>query len=189
MLPPPLLFRYAAVEMREYYMQFAAQVGSRPAAWIVQSTDLDLETALGLLGTGQFAGIVAEGAAVQRLAADHVCLAGDEAGVCEMRRAGARGLLSAMACAIPELMVALVDACRRGECERAGRLDALAREFDLRSREFAPLVAIKAAVGLRGISTGDLPVPVAPERAKRLDEFCEWFRGWLPAMTRMSANA
>src|SRR5437016_5077957 len=91
LLPPPLLFRYAAAEMREYYTRFAAQVGSRPAVWIVQSTDLDLETALGLLGTGQFAGIVAEGAAVQRLAADHACLAGDEAGVCEMRLTGARG--------------------------------------------------------------------------------------------------
>lgn len=190
LLPPPLLFRYAAADIQEYYTQFAAQVGSGTALWIVSAPGLDEETSRGLLGTGLFAGIVAEGAAVQRFAnAEHACLAGDEMGVGEMRRAGARGLLSSVACAIPELMVALVDASRRGEVAREDRLDALAREFDIRSREFAPPVAIKVAAGVRGITTGPLAVPVAPDRLKRLDEFREWFRGWLPAMTKMSANA
>jgi hypothetical protein len=32
-------------------------------------------------------------------------------------------------------------------------------------------------------------MPVAPERSGLMDEFSEWFRGWLPAMKKMTGHA
>jgi dihydrodipicolinate synthase/N-acetylneuraminate lyase len=155
-LPPPLLLTYPREELREYYLQFAAQVGRRSAVWIDAPADFAAE----LVAANDFGGVV-----------------------------GVDLRLSSDACAIPELFVALDCARRTGAVARAAALEALVGEFQSWSGRFAPLVAAKVATGLRGISMGALPVPVAPERLRALDEFREWFAGWLPAMKKMAANA
>jgi dihydrodipicolinate synthase/N-acetylneuraminate lyase len=158
-LPPPLLFRYPQPELREYYLQFAIQVGRGASVWIDDPAGSMPETAAGLLATGQFAGIVGQGMT-----------------------------LSAEACAIPELIVAQDCAVRTANQERAGALAALVREFQAWADRFGPLVAAKVATGLRGIPMGALAVPVAEERKIELEEFQEWFRGWLPGILKMAAS-
>ena len=102
---------------------------------------------------------------------------------------GARMTLSAEACAIPELLVALDCARRTGDSTREERLAALASQFSGWAARFAPLVAVKIAAELRGIQVGSLPVPVAPHRARLVDEFREWFRAWLPESTKAATHA
>jgi dihydrodipicolinate synthase/N-acetylneuraminate lyase len=154
-LPPPLLFAYAEEDLREYYLQFAGQLGRDAEVWIDGAPG-----AKELMATGHFAGIVGEGLS-----------------------------LSAEACAIPELLVALECARRTGDAARHDRLAALAGEFRDWAGGFAPLVAVKVATGLRGIAMGALPVPIAPERAPLLEEFRAWFRAWLPQARKASEHA
>lgn len=158
-LPPPLLFAYPKEELREYYLQFAGQVGRKTEIWIdgVAGSALDSDD---LLASGLFAGVTGQGMT-----------------------------LSAEACAIPELLVELDCSRRTGDTAKEQRLAPLADEFRNWTERFAPLVAIKVATGLRGIPMGSLPVPVAPERSGLMDEFSEWFRGWLPAVKKMAGHA
>ena len=79
--------------------------------------------------------------------------------------AGVADFVSDVACAIPELV--------------AAGLDGKIAEFEAWVREFPSPVAIKTAVNVRGIATGPLPVPLTAAKQKRLEEFREWFKGWL----------
>jgi dihydrodipicolinate synthase/N-acetylneuraminate lyase len=90
---------------------------------------------------------------------------------------------------VPELMLALDRALASGDQPAAARLDELLQEFLAWVDRFPQPAALKAAVGLRGLKTGPLPVPLPPEKQKRLDEFREWFRGWLPAMKKSSLTS
>jgi len=155
LLPPPLLFRYPAPELIEYYLQFAGQVGRGAEVWIDGATP-----AAELMATGQFAGITGEGIT-----------------------------LSAEACAIPEVLVPLDCARRTGNTAEEDRLARLEAEFRAWSERFAPLVAVKVATEVRGIPMGTLPVPVAPERLRLLQEFRDWFAGWLPAVRKVAGHA
>jgi dihydrodipicolinate synthase/N-acetylneuraminate lyase len=154
-LPPPLLFDYPVQDLREYYLQFAGQLGRGAEIWIDRAPGAEA-----LMATGHFAGIT-----------------------------GAGLTLSADACAIPELLVALDCARQVGDMERHQRLARLAAEFRDWAGRFAPLVAIKVATGVRGIAMGSLPVPMAPERAAKLEEFRNWFRAWLPQTMETASHA
>ena len=63
------------------------------------------------------------------------------------------------------------------------------KEFHGWMAQFAQPVILKVAAELRGIKVGPLPVPVSAERERVLDEFRQWFRSWLPAVKKLSANA
>lgn len=153
-LPPPLLFDYPPEEVREFYLQFAAQMGRGTEIWIDRAPSPDQLTA-----TGHFAGVVGDGL-----------------------------ILSAEACAIPELTRAL-DCARRTANGRSEELGRLALEFQAWADRLPPLVAVRSAITLRGIAMGSLPIPLSPQRQPELEEFREWFRRWLPVMNKTAANA
>jgi len=90
---------------------------------------------------------------------------------------------------VPELMMALDRAVVSGDRTAAVHLDELLQEFLAWIDLFPQPVAIKVAVDLRGLKTGPLPVPLPPEKQKKLDEFREWFRGWLPVMKESSVRS
>jgi dihydrodipicolinate synthase/N-acetylneuraminate lyase len=159
LLPPPLLFQYRQAELREYYLHFAAQLGRSAPIWIDDPAATITGITPILLATGQFAGVVRQ----------------------DM-------MLSAEACAIPELFVAYDCALRTGDHERAAHLAALVSEFQAWVDRFAPLIVVKAAMGLRGIAMGSLAVPIAEEWKIVLGEFEEWFRAWLPGIRKTAAN-
>ena len=154
-LPPPLLFAYPPADLREYYLQFAGQLGRGAEIWVDGAPGAEE-----IMASGHFAGVV-----------------------------GAGLTLCAEACAIPELLVALDCARRTGDSARHERLALLANEFRERANQFAPLVAIKVATGVRGIAMGSLPVPVAPEAAPLVDEFRDWFRTWYPKARKATDHA
>ena len=45
-------------------------------------------------------------------------------------------------------------------------------------------VGIKAALKHRNLKTGALAVPLGERGERKLAEFGEWFRGWLPEVLR-----
>jgi dihydrodipicolinate synthase/N-acetylneuraminate lyase len=87
--------------------------------------------------------------------------------------AGADGVISGCASAIPELVVAI------------GKSPALNRhleEFVTWVERFPAPVVIKRAVQLRGQKSGEFAVPFDGKRSAELDEFSKWFTAWWPAV-------
>jgi dihydrodipicolinate synthase/N-acetylneuraminate lyase len=106
-------------------------------------------------------------------------LIGHDAIFARARRAGADGVVSGVACAMPELLLSLDRAIAQNDEAETQRLDARLHQFLERIELFPTPVAIKAALAVRGFKTGPPPVPLAPETQTALEEFRAWFKTWL----------
>jgi 4-hydroxy-tetrahydrodipicolinate synthase len=190
LLMPPYFFRYRQPEIREFYLRFAEMSRGAPVYLYnipAFSSGISSETAVELLSTGRFAGIKDSSGdwdnfqALSRSKQEHpyTLLVGHDAIFARARRAGADGVVSGVACAMPELLLALDRAIAQHDETEAERLDARLHEFLERIECFPAPVGIKAALAVRGIKTGPPPVPLAPETQAALDEFRDWFRAWL----------
>jgi 4-hydroxy-tetrahydrodipicolinate synthase len=190
LLMPPFFFRYRQPEIREFYLRFAEMSHGAPVYLYnipAFTSEIATETAVQLLSTGRFAGIKDSSGgwdnfqALSRYKQEHpyTLLVGHDAIFARARAAGADGVVSGVACAMPELLLALDRAIAQHDGAEAERLDARLHEFLERIERFPTPVAIKSALAARGIKTGPPPVPLAPETQAALDEFREWFRAWV----------
>jgi 4-hydroxy-tetrahydrodipicolinate synthase len=189
LLMPPYFFRYRQTEIREFYLRFA-EVSHGAPVYLYNipafTSEIATGTAVQLLATGRFAGIKDssggwdnfEALSRYKQAHPYTLLVGHDAIFARARRAGADGVVSGVACAMPELLLALDRAIARHDEAEAERLDARLHEFLDRIERFPTPVAIKAALTARGVKTGPPPVPLAPETQTALDDFREWFRAW-----------
>jgi dihydrodipicolinate synthase/N-acetylneuraminate lyase len=189
-LPPPHFFPYPQEEVREFYLQFAGQMGRGIPTYLANTpavtTAIASETARDLLATGHFAGIEDPTANAATFAVFPVAyLSGDDANLSQSRRGGAHGALSSAACAIPEVVVGLDGALRNGHPEQAARLESMLQEFLVWAAQFPFPMVVKVAAGLRGVKLGNQSVPLSPGRQRQLDAFREWFQGWLPTLKRL----
>lgn len=190
LLPPPLFYRYDADDIREFYLQFARQLGGGIA--ILLAGAIDPETAGDLLATGSFAGIQTDSASLEwfeRLhhEGDGVALLSGYDPLFGQARCAGLGVLSAAACAAPELAMALNHAIVEHDAPRIARLEAMHLELVEWLGRFPVPVGLKAAVSVRGVQAGASPAPLPPAKQRSLDEFREWFRDWLPATRRLAA--
>jgi len=193
---PPYFFRYSQAEIREFYRQFAAAVGVPERIFLYNvpffTNPIAVETAKELLSSGQCGGIkdssgdftyFEELLALSRNKS--FCLfIGNDRIYTRARRAGAHGVVSGVACCVPELLVALERAIRNNLEVEIDRLERILQEFIGWHDRFPTPVAIKTAMELRGLSTGPLATPLSPETVKRLQEFSEWFNAWLPEVQK-----
>jgi 4-hydroxy-tetrahydrodipicolinate synthase len=191
LLMPPFFFRYGQPEIREFYLRFRAEMSHGAPVYLYNipafTSEISSETAAQLLSTGRFAGIKDSSGgwdnfqALSQSKQEHpfTLLVGHDAIFARARMAGADGVVSGVACAMPELLLALDRAIARHDEAQIERLDARLHEFLARIERFPTPVAIKAALAARGIQTGPPPVPLAGETQAALDEFREWFRVWL----------
>ncbi len=191
LLMPPYFFRYRQPEIREFYLRFAAEMSHGAPIYLYNipqfTSGIARETVVELLATGRFAGIKDSSgdweffAALNRYRQEHpyTLLVGHDAVFAPARNAGADGVVSGVACAVPELLLALDRAIQQHAEAEAARLDARLHEFLDRLDRFPTPVAIKAALGVRGLKTGPPPVPLARETQAALDEFKDWFKAWL----------
>ena len=186
-LPPPHFYLYQQPELTEFYLQFARQLAGGIPVYLantpVFTSVLERHTICELLSSGQFAGLedpLAGSGAYHGLPV--AMLSNDDSRLAEARRAGSHGAVSVAACAVPELVVALDSALRQGDQTRAGRCDALLQQFVAWDTQFPFPVMAKAAAQLRGVKLGMQPVPLSAGRQRALDDFREWFKGWLPCL-------
>jgi 4-hydroxy-tetrahydrodipicolinate synthase len=192
LLPPPLHYRYDQDDICEFYTQFASQLGSGPP--IVISGEIGHVAACRLLDSGRFAGIEDGSGSVESLERLSACaggrpvVAGDDRLMVRARSAGL-GVLSAAACAAPELTMALNSAICAGDAARTGELEATFQELVAWLARFPVPAGVKTAVAARGIPTGPLPVPLSPAKAQCLEQFREWFKDWLPSSRKLASHA
>jgi 4-hydroxy-tetrahydrodipicolinate synthase len=189
LLMPPHFFPYPQEDVREFFLRFAERFKDAAPVWLENAprftSPIATATAIDLLNTGQFAGIVEGGDGLEHLAEARRAvpfglLAGNDGLAARGRRAGADGVLSAAASAIPELVVA---------AQRSPELDQLLQEFVCRTLELAPPVAVRRAATLRGVKAGGPATPSGPEGARKLAQFDEWFRGWWPSIQKEISHA
>jgi 4-hydroxy-tetrahydrodipicolinate synthase len=189
-LPPPYFFRYDQDDLRTYFRQFAAELGTDPPILIYRGEGLAVETAIELWETGKFGGVIdpaGDLAALDRMRVAGVpVLPADDA---IAARAGRCGMVSNVACAAPELVAALHRALRSGAEAVVAELDRALQEYVRWSARFPEPTAVRLATGLRGLKTGSLAMPLSPEKQKDLDSFRDWFQRWLPAVRKVAGNA
>jgi 4-hydroxy-tetrahydrodipicolinate synthase len=196
LLMPPYFFRYSQDEIYEFYLQFAAAMAGAARVFLYNipafTNEIAIETATALLGTGLFAGIKDSGGQYgyfERLLAvskqtPFTLMVGNDRIYSRARRTGAHGIVSGVACAAPELLVALEEAIAKDLTAKVERLDGLLHEFIDWHDRFPTPVVIKTAASERGLKIGPLASPLSLASQRRLDEFREWFRAWLLLVQR-----
>ena len=197
---PPIFFRYEQAEVREYYLQLAAQIGSGASLYLYNipffTTELAVETAVELLDTGLFAGIKDSSGSYeyferlkqQRERKPFTLLIGNDKVFTRARSAGADGVVSGCASAIPEVLLGLDGAIQSSDAVAVDRRQALLAEFIDWIERFPTPLGVRVAAEARGVKTGPPAVPLGPDKRKLLDEFREWFKGWLPGALREVGN-
>jgi dihydrodipicolinate synthase/N-acetylneuraminate lyase len=196
LLMPPYFFPYPQAEIEAFYREFAREAASVVPVMLYNipgfTSGIDIETVRRLLDTGRFAGIKdsrGDWAYFEELLAlkrerNFVLFVGNDRLAARAIAAGADGALSGCACAIPELLVALVNAAKAGDPERIESLNALLIEFIDRIERFPAPMGIKRAVAIRGQKSGDISVPLADETSQALSGFSAWFRDWWQEVQR-----
>lgn len=190
MLLPPYFFRYGQPEVEQFYRDFAREASDAVPILLynipVFTTGIEIETARRLFETGRFAGIkdssgdwpYFEKLLELRSELPFALFGGPELLVGRALHAGADGIISGCACAIPELVVAINRAIKAGDNTLADDLDSRLIDFATRAGKFPWPVAVRRAVELRGQKSGPLAVPLSPASQQALDDFADWFRVW-----------
>ena len=199
LLMPPFYFRYDQDAICGFFLKFAEELDHAVPIYLynipVFTNEIGIPTALQLLSTGLFAGIKDSSgswdyfAALQASRAQCVqhpfaLFVGHDGLYSKARGCGADGVISGVACALPELMAALEKAIPSGDSSRLAGLESRLSEFMNWIAHFPAPVGIKEAARLRKLKVGALAVPLGQDGCRKLAEFGEWFRAWLPEVLR-----
>jgi len=191
LLMPPPFFPYPQPEVEAFCREFAAEIGPGLPILLYNipqfTSAIEPETARRLLDTGRFAGIKDSSGDweyfTQLLALRNerpfALFAGNDRIALRAIQAGADGVLSGCAAAIPEVLARLYKAAKSGDLTTAEHHKARLDEFIEWIERFPPPVGIKRAVELRGQKGGELACPLSPESAALLEQFSTWFKTWL----------
>ena len=196
LLMPPYYFRQDQESILSFYRAFAAALGDALPIYLYNipacTSQIAEATVVELLGSGLFAGIKDSSGDLDyfrslsqlALRTPFTLFCGQERIYVEAKRLGANGAIFGTASAVPELLVALDAAICAGAHERTERLAARVIEFVDWIEEFPMTVGIKEAARQRKVKTGALAVPLGERGERKLAEFGEWFRAWLPVVLR-----
>jgi dihydrodipicolinate synthase/N-acetylneuraminate lyase len=194
LLMPPYFYRYQDEQIFEFYRQFAESIAGRMPIYLynipVFTNAISAPLAERLLSTGEFAGIKDSSGdwdLFESLQALHGkqpfrLMIGSDPLYFRAQPLGADGMVSGVAAAVPELVVALNRALQANDMERAGKFNALLAEFIGWIDQFPGTVGIKRAAVARGWKLGHSAIPFDERTAAKLDEFERWFLDWLPAV-------
>jgi 4-hydroxy-tetrahydrodipicolinate synthase len=201
LLMPPWFYPCSQLEIEEFYTRFAAET-SDVIPILLHNTPhftskLEFETVRKLMDTGRFAGMKdssGDCSFFERLVSlkrerPFALFNGSDRMTAQALRAGADGIISGSACAIPELMVGLGRSIASGDENQARALNDQLAEFVQWIERFPFPVGIKRAVELRGQKSAAPLTPLAPGTRQALEEFSAWFRTWLPQMRKAAAHA
>jgi dihydrodipicolinate synthase/N-acetylneuraminate lyase len=194
LLMPPYFFPYKDEEVEAYFVQFAESLRD-PAPLLLYNipfftTPLNVEIAARLLTRGLYAGIKDSSGKTEYLGAllktglDRTFLVGNDRVFVEMRQAGAHGVISGVASAMPELMTAIDRAILAGNHAATVSLRVRLDEFIAAIDPFPTPLGVREGAALRGVRTGPPMLPLGAATCAKLEQFRGWFREWLPQVER-----
>lgn len=194
LLQPPSYFRYAAPEIRQYFVDMIEEFEGRIPILLYNlpffNNAIPAEVACELLGSGQAAGIKDSSGDLAyfgellrvRQSVEFPLIVGNDNVFVEARRRGADGVISGCAAAVPELLVNLDHAIVEGNELKVAELSLLLDEFIQHIERFPGPLGIRECLSTRGLKMGARAIPFAKETERKAAELREWFQGWLPGM-------
>jgi dihydrodipicolinate synthase/N-acetylneuraminate lyase len=201
LLLPPYFYRYGDREIEEFYMRFVDDLGRRVPMYLYNlplfTNGICAGLAERLLRTGRFSGIkdssgdsdLFERLLRLRSERSFQLLAGNERIYLQVQQQGANGVVSGVAAALPELIVAIDRAVRQNNEERARLLNEQLQRFLDYVDRFPGSVGIKQAAVARGWNLEHVAVPLGPASTAELETFRSWLREWIPSILKECARA
>jgi dihydrodipicolinate synthase/N-acetylneuraminate lyase len=190
LLMPPIYFRYDQETVWQYFLDFLNALHGILPAYLYNipafSTGITVETVASLIAAG-YRGIKdSSGDSEYFTCLIEACgttgaslLTGSERLYGRFQGAGASGVISGVASAVPELVVGYAKALRGGDEDLISRLCARVEEFVAWCEEFPAPMIVREAANLRGLRAGAAAAPLGPGLQSRLEEFRGWFPEWL----------
>jgi len=194
LLMPPYFYRYSPEQIAAFYSGFVRALAGSIPVFLYNLPDftnrLSAELAVSLLDSGEFAGIkdssgdwkLFQSLRALRERRQFHLFAGNESIYLRARLAGADGIVSGIAAAFPELIVALDRAITSSQLERAQRLDHRLQEFLTWVNKFPAPAAIRQAAIARDWPLQHFALPFDEDTAADLIAFQQWFRTWVSAV-------
>jgi dihydrodipicolinate synthase/N-acetylneuraminate lyase len=195
LLMPPYYFRYTGGQIAEFYRQFVKEVDGKTRIYlynIPQFTNaIPAEVMEELLGSGAFAGIKDSSGdwelfeMLLALREKHAfqLIVGNDVIYRRARAAGANGIVSGVAAALPELLVAMDKAMVKKDEARADELDVRLHEFLRWLDQFPAPIGVKLTACARGWKFAHTAVPYDEATLKAKEEFETWLKEWMPRVT------
>lgn len=189
---PPHFFTYTQEQILDFYRLLAEEAELQIPLMLYNipqfTTKISLETASDLLRNGVVQGIkdssgdTANFEGLQALRQQHsfALMLGNDALVVPARSKGCDGIISGVASAIPELLIALDRAVISGIPELITRLEARLRQFIRWCDTMPTPMAVKEATALRGLKLGPHSLSCDGDMQRDVDAFRAWFKDWLP---------
>jgi dihydrodipicolinate synthase/N-acetylneuraminate lyase len=200
LLMPPYFYVYGDGQLARFYEDFVQMLGGKIPIYLYNlpffTNRISAELAVQLLGSGAFAGIKDSSGEWQTFETLNALqakqrfqlLIGNESLYLRTRSAGADGIVSGVAAAIPELLVAMDEAFRNSDLERAQQLNIRLQEFVEWLDKFPATVGIKQAAAARGWKHDQLAIPMDEQTAAILSTFQDWLRDWIPMVVSECAG-
>jgi len=201
LLMPPYFYHYSDEQILEFYWQFSKSLDETVPVYLYNlpffTDPLSPFVLDRLLSSGKFVGIKDSSADwglfehLQNLHANQKfrLLVGSESLFLRASYGGAEGIVSGVAAAIPELMIALDRAIKAGEKDRAEHLNNRLAEFVGYVNRFPATIAIKQAAVVRGWIVNHVAVPLDKDLAAEVAAFQSWLEHWLPVVLAESKTA
>ena len=194
LLMPPYFYRYGGAQLLAFYQRFAELAAGCSPLFLYNipffTNPIPFAVIESLVLTGLYVGIKDSSGDpdlfrdLNALHAAHpfVWLTGNESLYLKARSSGADGIVSGIAAAVPELIVALDHAICEQAFDRATALNETLAEFLMWVNKFPATVAIKQAAVARGWKLDHAPFPFDGTTNSEIEAFRTWFRKWLPSV-------
>jgi dihydrodipicolinate synthase/N-acetylneuraminate lyase len=188
LIMPPYYFRYGPDDLRRFFFTVAEELAETAPLYLYNipffSTPIPVDLACELLAQGVYAGIKDSSGdkeycrrllGVKQQRPETRVIIGNDALFAEGRRAGADGVVSGVAGALPEVMLELEAAIAASD--EAGIEAGQARLAEVLAwlDKFPVPMALKRALELRGLKGGRMAIPMDGQ----FTEFDAWFQGFL----------
>jgi dihydrodipicolinate synthase/N-acetylneuraminate lyase len=194
LLMPPYFFRYSDDQLFSFYQHFVKLMDGAIPIYLYNipffTNPMSGSLMQRLLSTGSFAGIkdssgewrLFEAIQSVRDRAQFQNIVGNDRMYARARAVGADGIVSGVAAAVPELMVALDRAVVAQDTSRIPVLQTRLEEFLKYLDHFPATIAIKQGAVARGWKQDHAALPFDDVTLTEMSDYRRWFEEWLPGV-------
>lgn len=191
LFPPPGFLPYAQEDLVDFVGQVSADLPLPVLVYNIPQCTRDLgmanilrliSTSPNIIGLKDSSGEKSNLAEIQaaRVHEPMVFMIGSDDLLLEALELGAEGAISGIASCCPELVLPIYEAHHAGKKEDARAWQARLDEFIFHIRDLPSPWAMKLALQVRGLETGQLAWPMGPNLHRKAREFQEWFAEQIP---------